>query len=101
MKKRKVFNKIKIKRGYSFEFSKEVGPLDFLFIDGDHTIKGCKQDYDLYSKKVKRGGYIAFHDYDKNRPNLGPTYVVHNHVLTSGNFSFYGVYDSLWVGIRT
>lgn len=36
--------------------------LDFLFIDGDHSYKGVKQDFEMYSPFVKKGGYIGFHD---------------------------------------
>lgn len=36
--------------------------LDFLFIDGDHTYDGVKKDFEMYSKLVKKGGMIAFHD---------------------------------------
>jgi cephalosporin hydroxylase len=36
--------------------------LDFLFIDGDHTYKGVKQDFEMYSSFVKKGGYIGFHN---------------------------------------
>jgi len=35
---------------------------DFLFIDGDHTYDGVKQDYEMYRFLIKSGGYIAFHD---------------------------------------
>jgi predicted O-methyltransferase YrrM len=37
-------------------------PVDFLFIDGDHTYEGVKQDYEMYSPLVRMGGIIAFHD---------------------------------------
>jgi predicted O-methyltransferase YrrM len=36
--------------------------LDFLFIDGDHTYKGVKKDFEMYSGFVRSGGIIAFHD---------------------------------------
>jgi predicted O-methyltransferase YrrM len=36
--------------------------IDFLFIDGDHSYDGVKQDFSDYSKFVKKGGIIAFHD---------------------------------------
>lgn len=36
--------------------------LDFLFIDGDHTYEGVKQDYEMYRDLVKPGGWIGFHD---------------------------------------
>jgi len=37
-------------------------PIDFLFIDGDHRLRGVKRDYELYAPLVRRGGLIAFHD---------------------------------------
>lgn len=37
-------------------------PLDLLFIDGDHTYEGAKQDFVLYSKLVADGALIALHD---------------------------------------
>jgi predicted O-methyltransferase YrrM len=36
--------------------------IDFLMIDGDHTYNGVKADFELYSKLVRKGGVIAFHD---------------------------------------
>jgi hypothetical protein len=37
-------------------------PIDFLFIDGDHSYEGVLQDFAMYSWLVRRGGLIAFHD---------------------------------------
>jgi cephalosporin hydroxylase len=36
--------------------------LDFLFIDGDHSYKGVKADWEDYRGLVRTGGLIAFHD---------------------------------------
>lgn len=36
--------------------------LDLLFIDGDHTYEGVKQDWKMYSPLVRKGGIIVFHD---------------------------------------
>lgn len=36
--------------------------IDVLFIDGDHTYQGVRQDYEMYSPLVREGGLIAFHD---------------------------------------
>lgn len=36
--------------------------LDFLFIDGDHSYEGVKQDFEMYSPLVKKGGIVGFHD---------------------------------------
>lgn len=38
------------------------GAIDFLFIDGDHTYEGVKQDWEMYGPMVRPGGLIAFHD---------------------------------------
>lgn len=40
--------------------------IDFLFIDGNHTYSGVKMDFEIYSKLVRPGGIIAFHDIGKN-----------------------------------
>jgi len=36
--------------------------IDFLFIDGDHSYEGVKQDFEVFSPLVKNNGLIAFHD---------------------------------------
>jgi predicted O-methyltransferase YrrM len=36
--------------------------LDLLFIDGDHSYEGAKMDFEIYSRYVRKGGLIAFHD---------------------------------------
>lgn len=36
--------------------------IDFLFIDGDHTYKGVKRDWTMYSPLVAFDGFVAFHD---------------------------------------
>lgn len=36
--------------------------LDFLFIDGDHGYEAVSRDFDWYSKLVRPGGIVAFHD---------------------------------------
>ncbi len=50
--------------GVRAQFEKTLGgaELDFLFIDGDHSYAGVKQDFEFYSRFVKRGGLIGFHD---------------------------------------
>jgi predicted O-methyltransferase YrrM len=40
----------------------EGRPLDFLFIDGDHSSEGVRQDFELYAPFVRAGGLIGFHD---------------------------------------
>lgn len=58
----------KLHYGHSFErasdFENEMA--DCLFLDGDHTYRGLKQDLHLYAPKVKRGGHIFFDDYSSS-----------------------------------
>lgn len=37
-------------------------PIDFLFIDGDHSYEGCMRDWEEWSRFVVPGGQVAFHD---------------------------------------
>lgn len=37
-------------------------PLDYLFLDADHTYRGVREDFQMYSPLVRSGGMIAFHD---------------------------------------
>ena len=46
-------------------------PIDFLYIDGDHTYNGVKKDYDMYSPLVRKGGVVAFHDIVTRSRNCG------------------------------
>ena len=39
-----------------------TGPLDFIFIDGDHSYAGVKRDFEDYSPLVRKGGLVGFHD---------------------------------------
>jgi predicted O-methyltransferase YrrM len=91
---------IVVKKGYSEQFANDFDFIDFLFIDGDHSIAGCKKDYQLYAGKVRKGGFIAFHDYYPDRPELGPTYVINELVKKSDEFVFYKQLDSLWIAVK-
>lgn len=37
-------------------------PIDFIFIDGDHSYDGLRQDWEVWSELVATGGVIALHD---------------------------------------
>lgn len=36
--------------------------VDFLFIDGEHSYRAALSDFTTYSRLVRRGGLVAFHD---------------------------------------
>ena len=39
-----------------------TSPVEFLFIDGDHSYSGCKGDWKTWSPLVVPGGLVAMHD---------------------------------------
>lgn len=45
----------------------------YIYIDGDHSYKGVKTDYELFWPRLGKGGMMAFHDVTNKRdPNLPP-----------------------------
>ncbi|UPT65460.1 MAG: class I SAM-dependent methyltransferase [Sphingobacteriales bacterium JAD_PAG50586_3] len=36
--------------------------IDYLFIDGDHTYDGVKQDFEVYSQFLSDDAFVSFHD---------------------------------------
>jgi predicted O-methyltransferase YrrM len=92
-----LWNKISVCQGYSSDFAGKFQDLDFVFIDGDHSKEGCAYDFLTFSGAVKSGGLIGFHDYDPDRQDFGPTWVVENHVKKSPLWEFSEKWDSLIV----
>ena len=43
-------------------------PLDFAFIDGDHSYDGAKKDHDRWTPRLKPGGLAFYHDMAHARP---------------------------------
>lgn len=54
--------------------------LDFVYIDGNHTLPFVINDIIEWSKKVKRGGIVSGHDYRKSK-----RLVTQNHVVYAVN----------------
>jgi predicted O-methyltransferase YrrM len=42
------------------------GPIDFLFVDGDHTYEGVRADTQRFGPLVRTNGLVAFHDVSAN-----------------------------------
>ena len=45
----------------------EDGELDFVFIDGEHSYEAAKADIEAWWHKVRSGGLLMGHDYDRQR----------------------------------
>lgn len=54
-----------IVRKYSVDAVKDIEDesLDFVFIDASHTYENVKQDIELWTPKVRKGGIVSGHDY--------------------------------------
>jgi predicted O-methyltransferase YrrM len=63
---------ITVVRKFSHELTAEdiAGPLDFVFIDGDHSEDGVRTDFRVVAPLVKLGGIIAFHDLQGGYPGV-------------------------------
>ncbi len=79
-------------------------PLDFIFIDGEHSYAGLQTDWTLWSPKLKVGGIIALHD---SRSVPGHSYHEHGsvrftneHILPDRNFKVVDAVESLTVLAR-
>jgi predicted O-methyltransferase YrrM len=54
---------VEVVRKYSTEAAKDWNrPIDMLFIDGDHTYEGVKNDWSLFVPHVTEFGIVVFHD---------------------------------------
>jgi predicted O-methyltransferase YrrM len=56
------------------------GAVDLVFIDGDHSPEGCREDWEVWHRHVSPCGAVAFHDARAGRTggqgSPGPTTVV-------------------------
>ena len=64
------YNRFTILRAYSYDAKYFFigSPLDFVYIDGEHTYKAVLQDMNDYWDKIKVGGIMAGHDYNDTNP---------------------------------
>jgi len=54
-------------RGFSTQVVNKVAAkiksIDLLFIDGDHSYKGVRDDWDTYKRFLNTGSVVVFHDW--------------------------------------
>ena len=95
-----VEHKVEVRRAHSRDVAKGWDrPIRLLWIDGDHSYAGCKEDFDLFLPHLSNGGVVAFHDalnaFD------GPIRVFAEEVLRSDRFGAAGFVHSIaWAQYR-
>lgn len=60
---------VRFVKDFSVEVAKNVpdNSLDFVYIDASHTYRDVVDDIDSWTKKVRKGGIVAGHDYLRRR----------------------------------
>jgi hypothetical protein len=62
-------DRYKFIRADSVDGAKQITePLDFVYIDAEHSYEGAKKDLETWFSKVRDGGIVSGHDY--NHPNF-------------------------------
>lgn len=84
----KFYDSVHPIKGFSHDVVEQTPEIvDYLFIDGDHSIRGCSNDIKHYFHRVAEGGIIAFDDYfDKSQAKRVKT--VLDYFVELGVFSF-------------
>ena len=76
-------------------------PIDFIFIDGDHSYEGLRRDWESWRDMVAPGGVVALHDSRStpNRPidDAGSARYTSDVVLADPRFHLAETVDSLTV----
>jgi predicted O-methyltransferase YrrM len=95
-----VDSHVEIHRAFSQDVAKQWDrPIRLLWIDGDHSYRGAKQDFDGFSPYLSPGAIIAFHD--SLNAYEGPITVFVKDVLRNEKFGAAGFVQSIaWSQFR-
>lgn len=96
----RVESSVEAHRAYSRDLARGwTRPIRFLWIDGDHTYRGAKEDIDLFRRHVVPGAIVAFHDVLHTFE--GPVRVFAEEILASETFGPAGLCGSIgWAQYR-
>ena len=74
-----------------------AAPLDFIFIDGDHTFEGLRADWEAWAPQAS--GIVALHDVVGD-PEQGSVQFAQQRIVTDPRFAVVKTVDSLMVLAR-
>ena len=95
-----VEHKVEFHRAFSRDVASNWNrPIRLLWIDGDHSHKGCKEHFNLFSPHLADGAVVAFHD--SLNTFDGPIRVFVEEILRSDRFGPAGFVHSIaWAEYR-
>jgi MMP 1-O-methyltransferase len=95
-----IEHNVEVQRAFSRDAAKNWNrPIRILWIDGDHSYRGCKEDFDLFSPYLADGAVVAFHDTLNSFE--GPIRVFVEDILRSDRFGPAGFVHSIaWSQFR-
>jgi predicted O-methyltransferase YrrM len=86
--------------GRNYSLSAE-GPVDFVFIDGDHSYEGIRNDWSVWSPLVASGGVVALHDsrssHERNIEEAGSVLFTRDVILKDARYRELEPVDTLTV----
>jgi predicted O-methyltransferase YrrM len=78
-----------------------TSPIDFLFIDGDHSYEGIRGDWEAWAGRIAHGGIVALHDSHstptRDLTTAGSLRYTNEVILQDDRFDLVEVVDSLTV----
>jgi predicted O-methyltransferase YrrM len=92
--------KLRLVRAFSTQVGDAVpATVDYVFIDGDHSLEAIRADWDFWSARVVPGGIIALHDtlIVPGVPEFGSHRYFRDHIQHDSRFEIVGQVDSLTV----
>jgi hypothetical protein len=95
-----VESAVEAHRAFSRDLARDwTRPIRFLWIDGDHTYRGAKEDIDLFRSYLVPGAIVALHDVLHSFE--GPVRVFAEELLDSDEFGLAGLCGSIgWAQYR-
>jgi hypothetical protein len=95
-----VSENVEVHRSFSRDVARAWNrPIRLLWIDGDHSYRGCKEDFGLFSPYLADGAVVAFHD--SLNAFEGPIRVFVEEILRSDRFGPCGFVHSIaWSQFR-
>lgn len=76
--------------------ARDIGEgIDFVMIDGDHSIEGCLKDFELVEPFIATGGYILFHDVFPDYCGVdGPAFTLLDKIIPSNKYELCQIYTA-------